>query len=211
MSDDGFDDDFDDGFGFIDDLDYQDDDELSALVDSMAETAFAQGDPIWDEFEAEYDTTEYHSDWSYYSDGGFFSDEEKAPVPADNAGKPPTNGGVNTATLDGAGRTESNGKTNSTGRPLRKRRKLMVVDESGERLPESAPIPQDQQEQAKVTATVIVPLPPTSPRRLNGSESKKSNGVLKEDGKTISSSISVDGLRAAMKRKPSTDEAVISP
>lgn len=28
MSDDGFDDDFDDGFGFIDDLDYQDDDEL---------------------------------------------------------------------------------------------------------------------------------------------------------------------------------------
>ncbi|KAH8147670.1 uncharacterized protein LAJ45_08134 [Morchella importuna] len=191
MSDDGFDDDFDDGFGFIDDLDYQDDDELSALVDSMAETAFAQGDPIWDEFEAD--------------------DEEKAPVPADNAGKPPTNGGVNTATLDGAGRTESNGKTNSTGRPLRKRRKLMVVDESGERLPESAPIPQDQQEQAKVTATVIVPLPPTSPRRLNGSESKKSNGVLKEDGKTISSSISVDGLRAAMKRKPSTDEAVISP
>jgi hypothetical protein len=28
MSDDGFDDDFDDGFGFFDDLDYQDDDEL---------------------------------------------------------------------------------------------------------------------------------------------------------------------------------------
>lgn len=28
MSDDGFDDDFDDGFGFYDDLDYQDDDDL---------------------------------------------------------------------------------------------------------------------------------------------------------------------------------------
>jgi len=46
----------------------------------MAETAFAQGDPIWDEFDVDYDTTEYHSDWEeYYSDGEFYEEEVVAP------------------------------------------------------------------------------------------------------------------------------------
>jgi len=35
----------------------------------MAVTAFAQGDPICDEYDVDYDTTEYHSGWEYYSDG----------------------------------------------------------------------------------------------------------------------------------------------
>jgi len=46
----------------------------------MAETAFAQGDPIWDEFDVDYDTTEYHSDWEeYYSDGEFYEEEVVVP------------------------------------------------------------------------------------------------------------------------------------
>lgn len=173
----------------------------------MAETAFAQGDPVWDEFDAEYDTTEYHSDWSYYSDGGFFSDEEQPPGPGgkkkeqDNA---VAGAGVN-GQVSVNGGTGTGAKVNS-GRPLRKRRKLMVADESGKRVPESAPMPAHPAS-AKVTATVIVPPPPTPPKKLPG-YARETNGVSKnsppkEEDKALAG---VDGIRVAMKRKPSTDE-----
>lgn len=175
----------------------------------MAETAFAQGEPIWDEFDAEYDATEYHSDWSYYSDGGFFSDEEQA----GEDGKKSKVGSIG-AGLTGATRgvKEGSGGTGQkmtdvkvAGRPARKRRRLMVVDDNGKETP------------GKVTATVIVP-PITTPAKQKsvGDAEEKINGVdqgiyLNKDPSTTNSVADVTTMRAAMKRKPSTDEAAVSP
>lgn len=247
MSDNGFDDDFDDGFGFYDDLDYQEDDDLvinpfhppapsstftppsprapptirhtsdslefqSALVDSMAETAFAQGEPIWDEFDAEYDMADYHSDWSYYSDGGFFSDEEpeEEGKKKSTAGRMMGTGGV----VGGSGSGGTGEKTTAakvSGRPARKRRRLMVVDESEKGALESTSTP------GKVTSTVIVPSVTTpvkkKPTKLEGkaNEVDKKIGPNKDSPVKTSSGTDVATIRASMKRKPSTDEVPVSP
>lgn len=181
----------------------------------MAETAFAQGEPIWDEFDAEYDTAEYHSDWSYYSDGGFFSDEEQT---GEEGGKKKksTVGQVVGGVTGAAGVTESVGrgtgeKTTAAkvaGRPARKRRRL-ITDESEKGALESGPTP------GKVTSTVIVP-PVTTTVKKKPTELGKVNEVDKmidpdKDSAKISLGAGVAAIRASMKRKPSTDEVPVSP
>lgn len=184
----------------------------------MAETAFAQGEPIWDEFDAEYDTTEYHSDWSYYSDGGFFSDEEQAG--GDGKRELDPGGIASKEELVGAAREIKKGSEGSggigektvtgrvVGRPARKKRRLMV-DDSGKVACEIVSAP------AKVTATVIVP-PATTPVKKKFAGENKINGVdksidLGKDPAETSPSTDATTSRASMKRKPSTDETAGSP
>lgn len=183
----------------------------------MAETAFAQGEPIWDEFDAEYDTADYHSDWSYYSDGGFFSDEEhtgQEDMKKKSTAGQEVPGGV--AGARGAREDVSGGigeKTTAAkvaGRPARKRRRLMVVDESEKVAFESAPT------SGKVTSTVIVP-PATTPTKKkptelgdNINEVDKKIDLDKDSAKT-SLGAGVSAIRASVKRKPLTDEVPVSP
>lgn len=182
----------------------------------MAETAFAQGEPIWDEFDAEYDTAEYHSDWSYYSDGGFFSDEEQT---GEEGGKKKSTAGqgvmggvvgieeVTEGIGGGTGKKTTAAKV--AGRPARKRRRLMVVDESEKGALESAPA------LGKFTSTVIVP-PVTTPVKKKSTELGKVNEVdkkicLDKGYAKTNSGPDVAATRASMKRKPSTDEVPLSP
>lgn len=178
----------------------------------MAETAFAQGEPIWDEFDAEYDTAEYHSDWSYYSDGGFFSDEEQTGEGGGKKKKSTVGQEVKGRVTEGVGGGTGEKMTAAkvAGRPARKRRRLMVADESEKGTLESAPTP------GKVTSTVIVP-PATTPVKkkhteLGGkvNEVDKKIGPDKDSAKT-SLGAGVAAIRASMKRKPSTDEVPVSP
>ncbi|KAG0633918.1 hypothetical protein HOY80DRAFT_1005595 [Tuber brumale] len=126
MSDDGYSDTYSDDFAPYDD--YYEDDDLAALVDAMAETAFAQGDPIWDDFDVDYDTTEYHSDWEeYYSDGEFYEEEVVVPNMAGGGGG--KGGGVDgkKSEVVGTGMVErGRGGGPRAGRrmPPRKRRKI---------------------------------------------------------------------------------------
>ncbi|CUS08369.1 unnamed protein product [Tuber aestivum] len=121
MSDDGYSDTYSDDFAQYDD--YYEDDDLAALVDAMAETAFAQGDPIWDEFDVDYDTTEYHSDWEeYYSDGEFYEEEVVVPSMAGGGGKAGGVGGKKNE-VAGAGVVER-GRGGGRRMPPRKRRKI---------------------------------------------------------------------------------------
>lgn len=179
----------------------------------MAETAFAQGEPIWDEFDAEYDTAEYHSDWSYYSDGGFFSDEEQTREEGGKKKKSTVGqvvAGVGVTECVSGGTGEKTTAAKVAGRPARKRRRLMVVDESEKETLESGPTP------GKVTSTVIVPPVTTpvkkKPTELGGkvNEVDKKIGPDKDSAKT-SLGAGVAAIRASMKRKPSTDEVPVSP
>lgn len=181
----------------------------------MAETAFAQGEPIWDEFDAEYDTAEYHSDWSYYSDGGFFSDEEhtgKEDMKKKSTAGQEVPGGV---ARGATGRDISGGigekmtAAKVAGRPARKRRRLMVVDESEKVVFESAPT------SGKVTSTVIVPSV-TTPVKKPAELEEKFNEVgkkidLDKDSAKTSLGTGVAAIRASVKRKPLTDEVPVSP
>lgn len=181
----------------------------------MAETAFAQGEPIWNEFDAEYDTAEYHSDWSYYSDGGFFSDEEHTGEEEMKKKKKSTAGqevpgGVMGVTDVGGGAGEKTTAGKVAGRPARKRRRLMVVDESEKGVLESALTP------GKVTSTVIVPSVTTPTKKKPTELGEKLNEVDKKidpdkDSAKTSSETGIAAIRASMKRKPSTDEAPVSP
>ncbi|CAZ79510.1 unnamed protein product [Tuber melanosporum] len=125
MSDDGYSDTYSDDFAPYDD--YYEDDDLAALVDAMAETAFAQGDPIWDDFDVDYDTTEYHSDWEeYYSDGEFYEEEVVVPNMAGGGGK---GGGVDGKKSEVVGtgvveRGRGGGPRAGRRMPPRKRRKI---------------------------------------------------------------------------------------
>lgn len=180
----------------------------------MAETAFAQGEPIWNEFDAEYDTAEYHSDWSYYSDGGFFSDEEhtgeeEMKKKKSTAGQEVL-GEVVGVTGVGGGAGEKMTAAKVAGRPARKRRRLMIVDESEKGVPESTST------LGKVTSTVIVPSVTTPTKRKPVELGEKLNEVDKKidpdkDSAKTSSGAGVAAIRASMKRKPSTDEAPVSP
>lgn len=184
----------------------------------MAETAFAQGEPIWDEFDAEYDTVDYHSDWSYYSDGGFFSDEEHTgegdinkkstagrELPGGVAGARGATGGD---VSGGIG--EKTTATKVAGRPARKRRRLMVVDESEKVIFENHPT------SGKVTSTVIVSSATTPGKKEPTESGEKINEVdkkidLDKDSAKTSLGVGVAAIRASVKRKPLTDEVPVSP
>lgn len=180
----------------------------------MAETAFAQGEPIWNEFDAEYDTAEYHSDWSYYSDGGFFSDEEHTGEEEMKKKKSTAGQGVSGEVMGvtdvGGGAGEKTTAAKIAGRPARKRRRLMIVDESEKGVLESAPTP------GKATSTVIVPSVTTPTKKKPAELGEKLNEVDKKidpdkDSAKTSSEAGIAAIRASMKRKPSTDEAPVSP
>lgn len=142
----------------------------------MAETAFAQGEANWDGFEIAYETAEYHSDWEeYYSDGGFYEDENVVPS---IAGKKKVGGGVGGVGLGNGkgvkvGGNVGGGSSSIRAKiPPRKRRKIedgvpgVRVGEEGD----------GGKKKGAGTAMVIVPVTVKSEDIVVGGEEKVVNG-----------------------------------
>lgn len=185
----------------------------------MAETAFAQGDPIWDEFDVDYDTTEYHSDWEeYYSDGEFY--EEEVVVPNMAGGK---TGGVDgkKSEVVRAGMEERGRVGGGRRMPPRKRRKIEEkgvgvvgvsvgatvtgtgkdeVEDGGREKEVTTGISPITAAGGKKNATVIVPV----------AKEEKRNGTVivgKEKGGSAKAEQDAEAPKLdTRKRKPSTEE-----
>jgi hypothetical protein len=166
------------------------------MVDSMAETAFAQGDVNWETFEYEMFTDESHSEWEeYYSDGGFWSEEDEAPVPSSGAHNKTKEGAEGKVGEVGSGDGVKGGVRRG---PVLKRRRVVKDGGGGKEV------------------TVIVPSPVEVKGKENGGirGGEKGNGApsaaTEGNGQKAEEKTKEDGQKPkrptdTRKRKPSTE------